>query len=75
MSTTVNWFEIPVSDMERAQAFYSQILGVQLQIMEMPGMRIWPCFRRTMTALEARWFRENTTHLHNKSILIVPVKG
>ncbi len=27
MKNAVNWFEIPVSDYERAKAFYSQILG------------------------------------------------
>ena len=26
----VNWFEIPVSDMTRAQAFYSTVLGVEI---------------------------------------------
>jgi uncharacterized protein len=37
----VGWFEISVSDMARAKAFYESMLGVQLQKLEMPGMEMW----------------------------------
>jgi predicted enzyme related to lactoylglutathione lyase len=38
MANAVNWFEIPVSDMNRALKFYSTIFGVELTTMEaMPG--------------------------------------
>ncbi len=30
MANAINWFEIPVSDMPRAVAFYSAILGAQI---------------------------------------------
>ncbi|MEQ9404861.1 MAG: VOC family protein [Cyclobacteriaceae bacterium] len=33
----VNWFEIPVNDMDRAKGFYENILGVELAINEMGG--------------------------------------
>ena len=33
---TVNWFEIPVSDMDRAQKFYETIFGIEMQKMPMP---------------------------------------
>ena len=31
MTNALNWFDIPVSDMERAAKFYSEILGVALE--------------------------------------------
>ena len=40
----INWFEIPVADLERAQKFYETIFGMQLIPMDMPGlkMRMFP---------------------------------
>ena len=38
MANALNWFEIPVPDMERARNFYSTIFGVEMPTMEaMPG--------------------------------------
>jgi predicted enzyme related to lactoylglutathione lyase len=38
----VNWFEIPVNDLSRAQAFYEHILGVKLEPNEMgPFKMAW----------------------------------
>ncbi len=37
MKHLINWIEIPVRDMDRACAFYSNILGVDLQRMELGG--------------------------------------
>lgn len=31
MTTAINWFEIPVADMDRAQAFYEKVLGRTLK--------------------------------------------
>lgn len=31
MTNAINWFEIPVSNMDRAQAFYEQVLGRSLK--------------------------------------------
>ncbi len=31
MANALNWFEIPVADMDRAKAFYSTVLDVELQ--------------------------------------------
>jgi predicted enzyme related to lactoylglutathione lyase len=33
----INWFEIPVSDMARSVAFYEQVLGVKLAMMNFGG--------------------------------------
>ena len=40
----INWFEIPVADLERAQKFYETIFGMQLIPMDLPGlkMRMFP---------------------------------
>jgi predicted enzyme related to lactoylglutathione lyase len=45
----VNWFEIPVSDLSRAKAFYEGVLGVQLALNEMGPMKM-ACFPMTMGA-------------------------
>lgn len=34
MANIVNWFEIPVSDFDRAKGFYTEILGGELHIEE-----------------------------------------
>jgi len=39
MVNAINWFEIPVVNFERAKNFYETILGAEMQVMEMPGMR------------------------------------
>jgi predicted enzyme related to lactoylglutathione lyase len=36
----INWFEIPVSDMARAKAFYSRILGIEMPETEMIGKKM-----------------------------------
>jgi len=40
----INWFEIPVADLERAQKFYETIFGMTLVPMDLPGlkMRMFP---------------------------------
>ena len=40
MANLLNWYEIPVTDFARAQAFYEAMLGVAIQPQEMGGMRI-----------------------------------
>ena len=38
----VNWFEIPVNDIERAKGFYQNILGIEMAITEMgPNLMAW----------------------------------
>lgn len=43
----INWFEIPVRDLDRAAKFYETILGIELSRMEMPGAgyAMWPFSR------------------------------
>ncbi|MCY4613750.1 MAG: VOC family protein [Nitrospira sp.] len=36
----VNWFEIPVSDLERARQFYETVFGFQLSLNEMGPMKM-----------------------------------
>lgn len=44
MTNAISWFEIPVTDLNRAQKFYEAIFGVQLIPMDMPNikMRMFP---------------------------------
>lgn len=37
-TNALNWFEIPISDIERAKAFYESAFDIQLHPMEMMGM-------------------------------------
>jgi len=36
-SNSLNWFEIPATDMKRAKKFYESVFGIKLEMMEMPG--------------------------------------
>ncbi len=40
----ISWFEIPSTDLDRAQKFYETIFGVQLVVMDFPNikMRMFP---------------------------------
>ena len=41
MANALNWFEIPVSNMDRALKFYNTILGAEMSAMEaMPGFKM-----------------------------------
>lgn len=35
MANAINWFEIPVSDLERAKTFYEAVLGIDIALNEM----------------------------------------
>ena len=39
MAHSINWFEIPVTDLGRAKLFYETILGTSMQQMEAMGMK------------------------------------
>jgi predicted enzyme related to lactoylglutathione lyase len=38
MKSAINWYEIPVSDMNRAKKFYSTVLEYEITDMPMPGL-------------------------------------
>ncbi len=40
MSNAINWFELPATNFQRASKFYSDVLGSELQPMEMDGMQM-----------------------------------
>ena len=44
MQHAISWFEIPSSDLKRAQQFYETIFGISLFPMDMEGiqMRMFP---------------------------------
>lgn len=44
MKDAISWFEIPASDLARAQKFYETIFGVKLDAIDMPNikMRMFP---------------------------------
>ena len=44
MQHAISWFEIPSTNLERAQAFYETIFGIRLMPMDLPNirMRVFP---------------------------------
>ena len=44
MQHAISWFEIPTTDIERAQKFYETIFGISMMAMDMPNikMRMFP---------------------------------
>jgi uncharacterized protein len=40
----INWFEIPVYDLQRATAFYNQIFGIEMEVIELAdyAMALFP---------------------------------
>ena len=44
MNNAISWFEIPATDIDRAQKFYETILGISMVTMDMPNikMRMFP---------------------------------
>jgi len=44
MNNAISWFEIPTTDINRAQKFYETIFGISMISMEMPNikMRMFP---------------------------------
>ncbi len=44
MNNAISWFEIPATDLQRAQTFYESIFGIQLIPMDMENikMRMFP---------------------------------
>ena len=44
MKNAISWFEIPATDLSRAQKFYETILGITLSALDLPNikMRMFP---------------------------------
>ena len=40
MKNAISWFEIPSTDINRAQKFYEAILGISMTTMDMPNMKM-----------------------------------
>lgn len=40
MSNAINWFELPTVDFDRAVEFYGNVLGTEMQKMEMGGVEM-----------------------------------
>jgi len=40
MTNAINWFELPTGNFDRAVKFYSDILGAEVQVMDMGGTKM-----------------------------------
>lgn len=41
MNNPVQWFEIAATDIERAKDFYTKVFGLEFQLIEMPGSKMY----------------------------------
>ena len=39
-TNSLNWFEIPVLDMDRARRFYEKVFGIEMNDMNLPGFKM-----------------------------------
>ena len=39
-TNSLNWFDIPVTDIERAKHFYQVIFGIHMELVDMMGMKM-----------------------------------
>src|ERR1035438_597782 len=39
-ANSLNWFEIPAKDINRAKSFYENIFGIKMETMDMMGMKM-----------------------------------
>jgi predicted enzyme related to lactoylglutathione lyase len=40
MANVINWFEIPVTDLDRAVRFYETVLGIKFMLQDMQDMKL-----------------------------------
>ena len=56
-SNPVNWFEIPVSDLDRGKRFYEAMLGLELSLNEIGNVKMaW--FPMTHTLYDMDWLAQ-----------------
>ncbi len=55
MNNVINWFEIPVAEMDRAVAFYEPVMQVALRREKMDCIEMVPFSRMRIRLLAARW--------------------
>ncbi|MEP5613949.1 MAG: VOC family protein [Cyclobacteriaceae bacterium] len=75
MNNPVNWFEIPVTDLDRAKQFYETILGYEITINEMGNAKMgWFPFDHTAPGATGTLIEnENYTPSHHGSLVYFSV--
>lgn len=75
MANAINWFEIPVSDLDRAKKFYENILGISLDLNEMGPMKMawFPMEQNGAGAPGALMKSEGYTPSHSGSLVYFSV--
>ena len=71
----VNWFEIPVNDLDRAKAFYEYILGIELTFSEMGPMKMawFPMAEGAAGATGTLMMADGYTPSHAGTLVYFPV--
>lgn len=70
-TNAINWFEIPATDIARAKKFYEQIFEIQMEEMEMPGMKYAMFPFDPMAAKVSGGLAQSPLHIPGKSGAIV----
>jgi len=67
----VGWFEIPVTDMDRAQKFYEAVFHIEIQRHEMQGMQMgwFPMIPDTMGATGTLMLAESYVPSHDGTMV------
>ena len=77
MNNPVNWFEIPVTDMERARKFYEKVFDLKVEVNEWEEgmvMGIFPFDHTTVGASGALIKNKNHTPSHQGTLVYFSVK-
>lgn len=74
MKSIINWFEIPVTDMERAIAFYEPVMGLSLR-REKWTSPIWRFSRMTNRLPAVRWRSLTASHLQCRGDYLSAYRG
>ena len=73
----VGWFEIPVSDMERAKAFYDVVFNIEINIMDFGGILMgWFPFAEGKTGASGSLIKNEVySPSDNKGVLVYFASG
>lgn len=78
MKTTenaLNWFEIPVVDIDRAMKFYEEIFDIKMNYIEMEGLKMASFIADDMTGKVSGALAQSEMHVPSQEGVIVYLNG
>ncbi len=71
----LNWFEIPVLDINRAMKFYETIFNIKMNYLEMEGLKMASFIADDMTGKVSGALSQSEMHIPGKNGVIVYLNG